>query len=81
MKVNVTLTFSAASGGHYTSYSKNPKTDSWHYFNDDSVTNKSPSKDEFSSGYILFYAKKGQLKNKCIDYTIYITDFQIYLQV
>ncbi|XP_021944503.1 uncharacterized protein LOC110842935 isoform X2 [Folsomia candida] len=51
--------FGSASGGHYTSYSKNPKTDSWHYFNDDSVTNKSPSKDEFSSGYILFYAKKG----------------------
>jgi len=38
---------------------KNPKTDTWHYFNDDTVSNKCPSKDEFSSGYILFYAKKG----------------------
>jgi len=51
--------FGSANGGHYTSYSKNPKSDEWHLFNDDTVSDKCPSNAEFSSGYILFYAKKG----------------------
>jgi hypothetical protein len=51
--------FGSASSGHYTAYGKNPVTQRWHYFNDDSVSAQPPSECEYSSAYVLFYQRKG----------------------
>ncbi|XP_049763411.1 uncharacterized protein LOC126092050 [Schistocerca cancellata] len=51
--------FGGASAGHYTAYTKNPRTNEWHYYNDDIVTKQKPQEDDYSSAYILFYQKQG----------------------
>jgi hypothetical protein len=51
----------ASSNGHYTAFGKNPETGLWNCFNDSSVNPKVPSEEEFSSAYVLFYARKGMI--------------------
>ncbi|KAI8770642.1 CAunnamed protein product [Biomphalaria glabrata] len=51
--------FGGASAGHYTCYSKHPLTSQWYYYNDDSVCQQTPSESEYSSGYVLFYQRRG----------------------
>lgn len=51
--------FGGASAGHYTCYSKHPLTTQWYYNNDESVSQQGPSDSEYSSGYVLFYQRRG----------------------
>lgn len=51
--------FGGSAGGHYTAYSKNPQTNEWHYFNDESVTKQRPQEEDYCNAYILFYQKQG----------------------
>ena len=53
--------FGGANGGHYTCFSRHPLSDQWYYYNDETVTEQIPSEAEYSSGYLLFYQKKGTL--------------------
>ncbi|KAF2366092.1 Peptidase C19 ubiquitin carboxyl-terminal hydrolase, partial [Trinorchestia longiramus] len=41
--------------GHYTSLVQSPVSGAWRYFNDENVTARKPSEDEYSSAYLLFY--------------------------
>lgn len=61
--------FGGASAGHYTCYSKHPLTSQWYYYNDESVTAQVPSESEYSSGYVLYYQRQGNLQ-LCYSYAI-----------
>ena len=52
-----------AQAGHYTAFARSPVTGDWHYFNDDSVTRQKPREEEYSTSYLLFYHRKG---NVCV---------------
>ncbi|XP_018014152.1 uncharacterized protein LOC108671170 [Hyalella azteca] len=41
--------------GHYTSLVRSPVSGQWRHFNDECVTARKPSEDEYSSAYLLFY--------------------------
>ncbi|XP_066993985.2 uncharacterized protein [Anabrus simplex] len=51
--------FGGSSAGHYTAYSKNPRTNEWHYYNDEAVIKQRPQEEDYSNAYILFYQKQG----------------------
>nr|CAD7449085.1 unnamed protein product [Timema bartmani] len=51
--------YGGSSAGHYTAYSKNPRTGDWHHFNDENVAKQRPQEEDFSNAYILFYQKQG----------------------
>ncbi|KAK7793466.1 hypothetical protein R5R35_013843 [Gryllus longicercus] len=52
--------FGGSAAGHYTAYSKNPQTNEWHYYNDESVTKQRPQEEDYCNAYILFYQKQGK---------------------
>lgn len=56
---SVLVLFTGANSGHYTSYAKHPEDGKWYYYNDETVTERSPAEDEFTSTYVLFYQRKG----------------------
>nr|CAD7260443.1 unnamed protein product [Timema shepardi] len=51
--------YGGSSAGHYTAYSKNPRTGDWHHFNDENVAKQRPQEEDYSNAYILFYQKQG----------------------
>lgn len=52
--------FGGASAGHYTCYAKHPLTSQWYYYNDETVSQQTPSSSEYSSGYVLYYQRQGK---------------------
>ncbi|XP_072034275.1 LOW QUALITY PROTEIN: uncharacterized protein [Amphiura filiformis] len=54
--------FGGVNAGHYTSYVKNPLTNTWQYCNDETVNHQEPTEADSSNVYILFYQKKGTSK-------------------
>ncbi|XP_043480258.1 uncharacterized protein LOC122509966 isoform X1 [Leptopilina heterotoma] len=50
--------FGGVSAGHYTAYARNPRTDLWHYYNDEETSKKKPHDEDFSNAYILFYNRQ-----------------------
>ncbi|XP_052783368.1 uncharacterized protein LOC128219583 [Mya arenaria] len=49
--------FGGAHSGHYTAYARHPVDGKWYYYNDETVTEMTPSDPEFSSTYVLFYQR------------------------
>ena len=43
--------------GHYTAYAKHPVTGRWCYFNDEQMSERTPSEEDHSSAYVLFYQR------------------------
>ncbi|XP_077987451.1 uncharacterized protein LOC144442053 [Glandiceps talaboti] len=50
--------FGGVNAGHYTAFSKNPLTDQWYYYNDETNTRQDPCDSDSSSVYVLFYQRK-----------------------
>lgn len=48
-----------ANAGHYTTFAKHPLNGLWYYYNDESVSQQSPKKDDYKNAYILFYNRQG----------------------
>ena len=48
-----------ANAGHYTTFAKHPLNGQWYYYNDESVSQQSPKKEDFKNAYILFYSRQG----------------------
>lgn len=63
--VNVLNEISGVSAGHYTAYAKNPRTDMWHYYNDEITSRQKPQDEDFSNAYILFYSRQGTNLKPC----------------
>ncbi|XP_012252717.2 uncharacterized protein LOC105684145 isoform X2 [Athalia rosae] len=57
--------FGGVSAGHYTAYARNPRTDMWHYYNDEVTTRQKPQEEDFSNAYILFYSRQGTNTKPC----------------
>ncbi|XP_046608674.1 uncharacterized protein LOC124299491 isoform X2 [Neodiprion virginianus] len=57
--------FGGVSAGHYTAYARNPRTDTWHYYNDELTTRQKPQEEDFSNAYILFYSRQGTSAKPC----------------
>ncbi|ODM93227.1 Ubiquitin carboxyl-terminal hydrolase 11 [Orchesella cincta] len=55
--------FGSASSGHYTAFARNPVTNQWHYFNDNTISERTPAEAEYASAYVLFYEKQGMVCN------------------
>ncbi|CAL8118805.1 unnamed protein product [Orchesella dallaii] len=55
--------FGSASSGHYTAFARNPVTNQWHYFNDNTISERIPAEAEYASAYVLFYQKQGMACN------------------
>lgn len=56
-----------ANAGHYTTFAKHPLNGQWYYYNDESVSQQSPKKEDFKNAYILFYSRQGMNQSaKCI---------------
>lgn len=53
------------SAGHYTAYAKNPRTDTWYYYNDEITSRQKPQEEDFSNAYILFYSRQGTNLKSC----------------
>ncbi|XP_052272033.1 uncharacterized protein LOC127872721 isoform X1 [Dreissena polymorpha] len=51
--------YGGANSGHYTAYARHPVDGRWYFYNDETVTESTPSDPEFSSTYMLFYQRKG----------------------
>lgn len=51
--------FGGANAGHYTTFAKHPLNGLWYYYNDESVSQQSPKKDDYKNAYILFYNRQG----------------------
>ncbi|KAF7990988.1 hypothetical protein HCN44_000793 [Aphidius gifuensis] len=56
--------FGGVAAGHYTAYAKNPRTDIWHYYNDEITSRQKPQDEDFSNAYILFYSRQGTNNSK-----------------
>ncbi|PIK57759.1 hypothetical protein BSL78_05367 [Apostichopus japonicus] len=50
--------FGGVNAGHYTSFVRNPITDSWQYCNDETIEERAPSLEDAENIYILFYQRK-----------------------
>ncbi|XP_011305765.1 ubiquitin carboxyl-terminal hydrolase 9 isoform X2 [Fopius arisanus] len=57
--------FGGVSAGHYTAYTKNPRTDCWHHYNDEITSRQKPQEEDFSNAYILFYNRQGANSKPC----------------
>ncbi|XP_066586178.1 ubiquitin carboxyl-terminal hydrolase 4-like isoform X2 [Prorops nasuta] len=57
--------FGGVSAGHYTAYAKNPRTDTWYYYNDEATSRQKPQEEDFSNAYILFYSRQGTNLKPC----------------
>ncbi|XP_063243702.1 uncharacterized protein LOC134542986 [Bacillus rossius redtenbacheri] len=57
--------YGGSTAGHYTAYSKNPRTSDWYHFNDETVTKQKPQEEDYSNVYILFYQKQGVSFDLC----------------
>ncbi|XP_011407917.1 PREDICTED: ubiquitin carboxyl-terminal hydrolase 10-like isoform X2 [Amphimedon queenslandica] len=50
--------FGTLNSGHYTNYSKQPVSHKWYYYNDETVSEITPSDKDNESAYILFYHRQ-----------------------